>query len=92
MINPIPDDQVPALVAALVAGTLWVVSVPLAARWLLRRPPLVVSLPGCIAAAVVLVYLDLPPWVPFATTWFALPVVVTGLMALAAWAIRRSRR
>lgn len=90
MINPIPDAQVPGLIAALVAGVLWVAAVPLAARRLLKRPPLAWSLPACAAAAGGLVYLDLPAWVPFVETWFATPVAVTALLAALAWALRRT--
>lgn len=89
--NPIPDDQLPSLIASLVAGIVWVIAVPAAARWLLKRPPLVVSLPACIGAATALVYLDLPVWVPFVATWFALPVVVTVALALLSLAVRRRR-
>lgn len=81
MIDPIPDDRVPALLLLLAAGALWVLAVPLAARRLFGRPPLVWSLPACVAAAAGLVYTD-PRWLPFGAAWFALPVLVTAALAL----------
>jgi hypothetical protein len=90
VINPIPDEQVPWLVALALAGVLWVVAVPLIARWLLKYPPLTLSLPVCVAAAGAAFYLDLPEGVPFVWLWFALPVVCTAVIGAACRVLRGS--